>query len=1108
MKIKQLIINNIASIEHAEIDFDATPLSDEHLFLITGPTGSGKSTIIDCICLALYGTTPRLSSASKDKYEASKGQKEINASQPKQLLRRGAVEGNVYLTFDDNKGTPYIATWEVARARKKADGNILDPKRCLRTADGVNPPVHKEKVTDIDEHIYEIIGLNVNQFFRTVVLAQGKFAEFLNSTEKEKANLLEKMTGTEVYAQVGKKIYEVCREKENGCKLLRELLQQIVLLNDEQKDQIQQEISLHTQEQSQALKQRDGARKMADWIDKKRKNEQELATKQELLDEKRASAQAPAHLARQQLVADWDATIESRRELRECQRAEREIEALQAQQTAMQVEFDGLCAALRAAISNLAKQQDRLQATEAYLEQEAPNSEMYSSIKSIKMLLRQLLTERGNIDQFTKALEKETERRPRVETQVQDTLRSQQEQEAKVNQMQAQYDAIGVADINRQKDALNNAKQALSLLKGNHAAIAQATERLDGFKTELETAQQALQQTQATLNDKRTIKEQAQAAVERETDWNNLLQQAHKSLHEGEPCPVCGNTIHKLLKPKGESVFAELRQQLKQADDELGATLASIESYNRDIQRTQQRMTKAQKEVDSMTKARDNQWLECRQQLSLCGQPHDEMIDSTRADALIASLDQEATSLNSRLEQATRLNNVITAERKHLAELTQAHSKATIDLNNVDASIKSQRDAIAASTQRLENCTAELNGLFAMADWQQRLSQDEDFIRQLESRATDYQNKQKLVQTLKHDIGVATAVIPAMEADKAGIRGLTDNGKTASSVPSDLKEQWSAFKSKYTQWNSSLDNERSNASRSRQALDQHLNGNPTLTLERLIALDRYQQDEIDKTRREIQELKDTISRMEGETATLAQLHNEIIAGKPDFAVENREELEVIFTSSHNRYEELTTQIAVLNERLRQDQANAERMGEKKAELDKAEAIYQQWAKLNEHLGSADGSKFQRIAQSYILGELLNSANGFLRQFNNHYELEAKPGTLVILVRDLQQGDLTSISTLSGGESFMVSLALALALSSTTGKFYSMDTLFIDEGFGSLSEQYLNNVMETLNRLYDMGGRRVGIISHVEALKECVTTHITVERDTDNNTASRVSVIVR
>ena len=143
--------------------------------------------------------------------------------------------------------------------------------------------------------------------------------------------------------------------------------------------------------------------------------------------------------------------------------------------------------------------------------------------------------------------------------------------------------------------------------------------------------------------------------------------------------------------------------------------------------------------------------------------------------------------------------------------------------------------------------------------------------------------------------------------------------------------------------------------------------------------------------------------------------------------------------------------------------------------------------------------------SYILEELLAIANGYLSHFNDRYELEAQPGTLTILVRDLLQGDRTAVTTLSGGESFMVSLALALALSSMTGKVFTVDTIFIDEGFGTLSANYLDKVMETLNHLYDMGGRRVGIISHVEALKERITAQIHVQRDKGNNTVSHVVV---
>ena len=175
MKLKQLIIDNIASIEHAEIDFDAAPLAGEHLFLISGETGSGKSTIIDCLCLALYGDTPRLNAANGAVYaagrEESDNEDNLRTNDVRQLLRRGAVSADVKLTFDDNDGTPYVATWHVHRSRNKVEGAIQKPVRTIMTDEGVAQSRHYSKIKEIDNFVKQTIGLDMNQFFRTVVLA-------------------------------------------------------------------------------------------------------------------------------------------------------------------------------------------------------------------------------------------------------------------------------------------------------------------------------------------------------------------------------------------------------------------------------------------------------------------------------------------------------------------------------------------------------------------------------------------------------------------------------------------------------------------------------------------------------------------------------------------------------------------------------------------------------------------------------------------------------------------------------------------------------------------------------------------------------------------------
>lgn len=1112
MKLKKLTIQNIASIEHAEIDFDASPLCDEHLFLITGKTGSGKSTIIDCICLALYNSTPRLRAAANGnvRYAANRAddanQRTLSSKDPSQLLRRGTTQANITLTFDDNNGIPYVATWEVHRARGKMEGAIQDITRELRTEDCVEKPYLERRSDKINEHITELIGLDADQFFRTVVLPQGKFAEFLNSKDDDKSKLLKNITGTEIYEKIGAKIFAVRRDKERAYKQLLELLNNITLLSPEEIAGITDQIEQYSQEQAQTGKRRDGAMKMAQWIDDKVKNEDDRAKKSQELAEKKALANEPAQREKQQLVIDWDATSEPRREQREIQRAERQIRALQEQLPAMQEEFDRLCAALRAKEKQLASDLQQLDETQQYLEQEAPNSEMYKGIKGIKSLLEQRHQVSKNITDFTRDLKRDEERKPQAEADVKQAFEAQEQQAQQVKQLEADYEKMDVEGINREKSALNEATLALTRLKATNDAVAAASETLSGYSNDCENAKRESEKWQAVVAEKRVRKEDLSKAVERETDWSKLLQQAHKSLHKGDTCPVCGNEIKELQPPKGENELDVLREQLRQADKDLQETEARILAANKNFEQFTKRIASAKKELDDKTAARDKQWQLTSQRLESCGRKVEQIANNAVADLLIGELGEKANQLTKRQEQASDLQRQIKAAREQLDKFTRAHTKTQIDLNTLIESINSQRKAITNSTERMESLTVQLSGMFTMPDWQERMAQDSGFIAVLEQKAAEFKRREESAQQLKHAISVAQAVIPGMQANKQNVVGLTDNGNISDQVPANLDEQWRQFENKHIEWNNRLDNERQNIERATTALKAFLNDNPSMTIERLTLLSQHQQSEIDAIKRAIETLKDAIKHMEGEITGLDKRHQEIVANKPTFDEENREKLDEIIQTSQDQHQQLTEQIAELKAQLKADEERQKEVGEKKEAMERAKAEFERWDELSSDLGDDKGKTFLAIAQSYLLGELLNNANGYLRQFNNRYELEAKPGTLTILARDQLQGDLTSVNTLSGGESFMVSLALALALASTSGRIFSVDTLFIDEGFGSLSGDYLEKVMETLNRLYEIGGRRVGIISHVEALKGSVTTHIQVEPDQGNTTASRVTVV--
>ncbi len=171
-----------------------------------------------------------------------------------------------------------------------------------------------------------------------------------------------------------------------------------------------------------------------------------------------------------------------------------------------------------------------------------------------------------------------------------------------------------------------------------------------------------------------------------------------------------------------------------------------------------------------------------------------------------------------------------------------------------------------------------------------------------------------------------------------------------------------------------------------------------------------------------------------------------------------------------------------------------RQAELIAQADAAREVWVKWSRLNELIGSASGDKFNRVAQSFVLKALLDNANYYLSKLTDRYRLSGRDGQFIILVRDALNGNNERpVSTVSGGESFMASLALALALADA-GTAFSSDILFIDEGFGTLSGEPLQRAVGMLRSLHSSSGKRVGIISHVEALRNEIPVQIRVSRN--------------
>ena len=314
MKLKKLTIHNIASIKDEVIDFGAEPLRSSDVFLISGKTGAGKSTILDAICLALYDNTPRFSSSNmegKEKTGESRtgDDKTISIKDTRQLMRRNTADAFVNLTFTGTNGLEYEAIWSVERARKKLDGNLQGKKwelRNLSTGESLT------KSEPIKQAIKEAVGLDFEQFRRTTMLAQGEFSRFLNSKDDEKSAILEKITGMGIYAKIGKKIYEVMSDKKSIYDQKNQQIKGVVTLSEEQVIEKKEQIKSLETNVDTLQKIEHNKRDVLNWLEDTESYSKEFSEATQAFAQVNGQLQTDEFKEKERLVKSWNDTITAR----------------------------------------------------------------------------------------------------------------------------------------------------------------------------------------------------------------------------------------------------------------------------------------------------------------------------------------------------------------------------------------------------------------------------------------------------------------------------------------------------------------------------------------------------------------------------------------------------------------------------------------------------------------------------------------------------------------------------------------------------------------------------------------------------------------------------
>ncbi|RUO22979.1 chromosome segregation protein SMC [Aliidiomarina minuta] len=1029
MKILNLRLKNLNSlVGEWEIDFTDPAYQTDSIFAITGPTGAGKSTILDAICLALYGTTPRLGKITKSENE---------------LMSRQTGACFAEVTFSTASGN-YRSYWSQHRSRKKAGEPLQQQKHELAEAE--SGKILEEKVSHVPAMVEQLTGMDFKRFTRSMLLAQGSFAAFLTASDDERSSILEQITGTAIYGELSRAAYLRFSEEKQKLKDLQQELSSVELLSDDAIAELNAQIKSLKAQYDETSRLHDKAKEQRQWLHKEKqltRREEQIANQLQAWQQKnRAFSEQRERLsegaqARQfeglhaRLTVHRESHAQYEKDLRECleglpdvkekrrlRRSELDIALKQLQEKKDKVEQQlPLINKARALDSEIKSLRDQ----EAAALQR--HSEQQEKIRQYKLREKRALNEK-----------KESERLQQTLT----TWLTQYQRDASLHNTRA--------GIESRLDNLAENHEQLALIESNQQEVAAELKKLQGLKLadkheqELETARQRLQDAQQLL-DARHQSLRLAAKVESLEAERNLLQ-------EGEPCPLCGSVEHPYAEHSGpttssyEKEYEQAREAYLKAEQKLQQLKLEQVVSAKDLQWEQRRL-----EDKNNLLQKDKQQVEQRMrglEERLSSELQHYQLKVPVLDDIAATkvtLKQRADSWQEHKDKhqylSTVLGNIatkLTALTEQISEGLEILDEAQERLSNIERvrkSIEEQRRATLAA-ENVDHYEKQLRAEVSQCEVDYQQAQDHFY--EINEK---YQNHLNTIERLEQQLAESEPVLQKSEEEFAAAIADSDF------VSEDLFLQ------------------------------------ALLSEEERIAI-QHQAETLQQEQQQISFEQSELKRQFAEVAAL------------QFDEKSEEELTAEIDGHQKRCEELQQQQGALQSQLDVNVARQATLSSKTELLQAQQTEFDHWYLLNELIGSADGKKYRNFAQGLTFEIMISHANQQLVKMTDRYLLvrdEQAPLQLNV-IDDYQAGEVRSTRNLSGGESFIVSLALALGLSQMASHKVRVDSLFLDEGFGTLDEEALDVALDTLSSL-QQDGKVIGVISHVPALKERIGNQLMI-----------------
>lgn len=1205
MQILKLSFENINSLKGAwTIDFQA-PDFRSGIFAIVGPTGSGKTTILDAICLALYGHTPRIGSITQNANE---------------VMNRDCDSCRSSLEFQTLSGR-YRATWSQKKQKNFNKtgkyGQVVSTME--KFEDGCWIPITDgSKVTSKKQEVQKIIGLSFDQFKRSVMLSQGDFAAFLKSKPNERAQTLEQITGTQIYSLLSTKVYDLAEEqkklfedKQREVELSPVLDDAVVLTKQEQLKGITEEAKVLETQISKIEKE-------SRWISETAElRNQFLRVKAELerLKENRNEFFRKENVVRlaehaQNILPIFNTLID-KQSLREDSIKEKsaaENELVNATKSLKEKDFNFKAAEealnnenlqkpkklalfsqiefLDAEISPLIKSSRLAQEEKIKLENET--SDCKDHLNKAKEDIRKLEEDREKRD-----LERKEDIKGAFLYQRKDELR-----DCKITAetlSAALADAEGKADKasetvksqEKEAEALRIRKEKIaSVIEADKVLLKEAEKRLseilDGKtldeltqeqlsfseqiplleavksalkavcdqKEEIVRQEDVMQRDSAELDNWSSKKEgyekEIQSLTSRQEELEALVQideltKVRAELKEGEPCPVCGSLEHPFAANLPPEV-ATAKERLAVVKEESTDLQKNQKEADRKIDVLKDRILVSEKRLKELRKNLDL----AEEELTLkCGRAGltREGVTEEAAAVLITKKESLLIDIKKRIAKARDAESKAAAAKEKIAGTTEELHRAEMVFSNAQTKFESAKSLLAQAQTGREKARTELEQFWrktakeygsVITDGELFAHNPELFKRWI-AKAAKYEELLESCREIENSLAIKKGTLPGLvESVERLEKSSREKSDQAAELQTELKTKQlqrdklfgtklveierKAYERLLSQLAEAKDQAYENLSKARSvqaAAEQRLKTAEQRSAEAEKNLLSAKTEWTDALKKEKFESEEDWRRARLDSEAINALHKEIT----DYKAQSRSAADR-FSEADKKLAEKESQkltdksLEVLEAEKREASAEKEKLLEQKGELqkelktdeearikragieDELKKLKHQvavWDRLNTLVGSSSGDKYRRYVQSLVLLTLLKNANVELTKLHSRYRLAKGGGDMEIKVIDSDLADQERpTDNLSGGETFIVSLALALGLAQMASNNVRIDSLFLDEGFGTLDDDSLEKALNALSSL-NAQGKTVGLISHVDQIKERIPSKIVVKR---------------